>query len=203
MANADHPSLQSHLPYWKKTQVLSMGISLGRVTSHISVYTDVFLTSWGGMYESQIVGGGTPAMVIQTPVLHWSGVQNRMADLMSHRGPSHTRSEVVGQVREGEAGSVRLTRERAMHTVVLHECTRRPSTGSGCLLSPAVVQSSPLRASNSSPDSSPLVLMRIQVENLAVVLVAPERTSGSWFPATVQLLAGKPRRSPWHRDALS
>lgn len=43
-------------------------------------------------------------------------------------GNSHTCSDVAGQVQEGKGGSVHLTRERAMHTVVLHQCTRQPST---------------------------------------------------------------------------
>ncbi|XP_028430855.1 uncharacterized protein LOC114553714 [Perca flavescens] len=45
------PSLQSDL---------SAGVPLGRVTSYVTVYTDASLTGWGGMCESQVVGGEWP-----------------------------------------------------------------------------------------------------------------------------------------------
>lgn len=36
---------------------LTAGVPLGRVTSHVSVFTDASLSGWGGMCQSQVVGG--------------------------------------------------------------------------------------------------------------------------------------------------
>ncbi|XP_033996615.1 LOW QUALITY PROTEIN: uncharacterized protein LOC117490940 [Trematomus bernacchii] len=55
------PSVGSDLTYWKSPHVLSAGVPLGRVTSHISVFTDASLSGWGGTCMSQAVGGQWPA----------------------------------------------------------------------------------------------------------------------------------------------
>lgn len=80
-----------------------------------------------------------PAVV--TPALHQSGIVAGGTEplcgldvsrgFLPHRAKAefHTRSDVGGQVREGKGGSVHFTSKCAMRTVVLHECTSRPSTG--------------------------------------------------------------------------
>ncbi|KAK5887644.1 hypothetical protein CesoFtcFv8_016234 [Champsocephalus esox] len=48
------------LTYWKNPHVLSVGVPLGRVTSHTSVFTDASLSGWGG--NMHVAGsGGTVA----------------------------------------------------------------------------------------------------------------------------------------------
>ncbi|XP_078117534.1 glycine receptor, alpha 4a [Sander vitreus] len=43
------PCLQSDLAYWGNPRTLSTGVPLGKETSYVTVYTDAFLTGWGGM----------------------------------------------------------------------------------------------------------------------------------------------------------
>ncbi|XP_033980402.1 uncharacterized protein LOC117477766 [Trematomus bernacchii] len=55
------PSVGLDLAYWKNLHVLSVGVPLGRVTSHTAVFTDASLAGWGGTCMSQAVGGQWPA----------------------------------------------------------------------------------------------------------------------------------------------
>ncbi|KAK5932172.1 hypothetical protein CgunFtcFv8_003898 [Champsocephalus gunnari] len=54
------PSVGLDLTYWKNPHILSVGVPLGRVTSHTSVFTDASLSGWGGTCMSQAVGGQWP-----------------------------------------------------------------------------------------------------------------------------------------------
>ena len=51
------PSVGLDLTYWKDLHVLSVGVPLGRVTSHTAVFTDASLAGWRGTCMSQAVGG--------------------------------------------------------------------------------------------------------------------------------------------------
>ncbi|KAI3360259.1 hypothetical protein L3Q82_014572 [Scortum barcoo] len=55
------PSVGPDLAYWGNPHVLSAGVPLGRVTSHISVFTDASLSGWGGTCLTETVGGQWPA----------------------------------------------------------------------------------------------------------------------------------------------
>ncbi|KAI3374153.1 hypothetical protein L3Q82_006016 [Scortum barcoo] len=55
------PSVGPDLAYWGNPHVLSVGVPLGRVTSHISVFTDASLSGWGGTCLTETVGGQWPA----------------------------------------------------------------------------------------------------------------------------------------------
>ena len=56
------PSEDADLVYWKNPRTLSVGVPLGRVASHISVFTDASLSGWVGTCLSQVVGGQWPAL---------------------------------------------------------------------------------------------------------------------------------------------
>ncbi|KAF0027027.1 hypothetical protein F2P81_019768 [Scophthalmus maximus] len=53
-------SVQSDLTHWGNPRVLAAGVPLGRVTSHVSVFTDASLFGWGGMCQAQVIGGTWP-----------------------------------------------------------------------------------------------------------------------------------------------
>ncbi|KAF0022784.1 hypothetical protein F2P81_024765 [Scophthalmus maximus] len=53
-------SVQSDLTHWGNPRVLAAGVPLGRVTSHVSVFTDASLFGWGGMCQAQVIGGKWP-----------------------------------------------------------------------------------------------------------------------------------------------
>ena len=76
------PSLQSDLAYWGNPRTLSAGVPLGKGKSYVTVYTDVSLTGWGVMCESQVVGGrwGTP------PSLHIAWNRQHDSDGYSQPG---------------------------------------------------------------------------------------------------------------------
>ena len=55
------PSVSPDLAHWGNPRNLSEGVPLGRVTSHIPVFTDASLLGWGGTCLSQVVSGRWPA----------------------------------------------------------------------------------------------------------------------------------------------
>ncbi|KAK5881766.1 hypothetical protein CesoFtcFv8_022528 [Champsocephalus esox] len=70
------PSVGLDLTYWKNPHVLSVGVPLGRVTSHTSVFTDASLSGWGGTCMSQAVGGTVAAAHV--PSYKRAGITHRM-----------------------------------------------------------------------------------------------------------------------------
>ena len=270
------PSLQSDLSYWGNPRVLTAGVPLGRVTSHVSVYTDASLSGWGGMCQSQVVGGEWPEppslhinclelstvlkvlkhfasllidkhVVVRTDnmtaaayinrqggvrsarlleiardLLQWShanlrsikavyipGKQNRAADLMSRGGPSQNEWRLnpsLVQMLWSRFGRAEVdlfaSREDAQCALWFSMSARdNPPLGVDAF-SHKPWPKALLYAFPPVP-LIPRLLARIQEERLSVILVAPERTSASWFPTMIQLLCGKPWRLPWRRDALS
>uniref|UniRef100_UPI003AAB97E8 uncharacterized protein n=1 Tax=Centroberyx gerrardi TaxID=166262 RepID=UPI003AAB97E8 len=53
-------SVKPNLDYWESPQVMRHGVPMGRVMSHISVFTDASLSGWGGTCLSHAVGGTWP-----------------------------------------------------------------------------------------------------------------------------------------------
>ncbi|KAK5905122.1 hypothetical protein CesoFtcFv8_006620 [Champsocephalus esox] len=83
------PSVGLDLTYWKNPHILSMGVPLGRVTSHTSVFTDASLSGWGGTCMSQAVGGQWPPhMSLHINVLEllavWRVIQHFAPLLWNH-----------------------------------------------------------------------------------------------------------------------
>lgn len=270
------PSVQSDLTYWKSPHVLSAGAPLGKVTSHVTVYTDASLIGWGGMCHSHVVGGKWPQppslhinclelstvlkvlkhfapllrdkhVLVRTDnmtaaayinrqggvrsarlleiarslllwahanlrsirALHIPGVQNRAADLMSRGGPSQNEwrlnstltQELWDRFGESEI-DLFASRENAQCALWFSLNARdEPPLGVDAF-SHSPWPRTLLYAFPPVP-LIPRLLARIQEELLTVILVAPERTSASWFPVMIQLLSGKPWQLPWRRDALS
>ncbi|XP_034723628.1 uncharacterized protein LOC117942325 [Etheostoma cragini] len=261
---------KSALEYWGNPQTLSSGVPLGRVTSYVTVYMDASLTGWGGMCESQVVGGVWPPpplphinclelstvlkvlkhftpmvtgrhVVVRTDnitaaafinrqggirsarlleiarcLLLWAhshllslkavyipGILNRAADLMSRGGPSHNEwrlNPTIVQMLWSSFGEAEVdlfaSRENTQCTLWFSLSARdNPPLGvDACSHKPW-----PKTLLYAFPPVPliPRLLERVQEENLLIVLVAPERTSASWFPTLNQLLVTPPRQIPW------
>nr|XP_020444839.1 uncharacterized protein LOC109953712 [Monopterus albus] len=217
------PLVQSDLEYWGTPRVLTMGVPLGRATSHVSVFTDASLLGWGGTCLSQAVEGRWD----HTPSLHINCLElATVLKVVKHFAPvlkgrhvmvcSDSTTAVAYINRQGSVRSVQLleiARElllwahqnllsiRAVHVPAKQNCTADLMSRGG------PQKKHPWRrgllCAFPPVPLIPRLLAHMQDKRLRVLLIAPERTSAAWFPTMVQLLAGEPWQLPWQGDALS
>ena len=114
------PSLQSDLSYWGNPQTLSAGVPLGRVTSYVTVYTDASLTGWGGMCESQVVGGEWPP----PPLPHINCLElSTVLKVLKHFAPKVAGRHVVVQTDNVTAAAF-INRQGGVRSARLLEIAR-------------------------------------------------------------------------------
>ncbi|KAK5883801.1 hypothetical protein CesoFtcFv8_020091 [Champsocephalus esox] len=100
------------LTYWKNPHVLSVGVPLGRVTSHTSVFTDASLSGWGGTCMSQAVGGQWPphmslpinTITITLLLAIWRVIQHFAPLLWNHHVLIRTDNKTAAAYRNRQGG---------------------------------------------------------------------------------------------------